>query len=272
MATRFTEPQFARFNPEAGHWYDSAGRVVEAVPSADGKKMVRPDIRHARKLGLVPSVTAIVGQLKAAGLEVWKLQQLLEASLTLPTIANEPLEMRAARIISDYKEQADSAAQQGTRLHAAINRYYCEGLLPDFEVGCNAVHAIDEWRRGLGLTDVKGEVGFCLPELCYGGTADFTARLGADMVLVDFKSVDDKRLTKYRPYDENGYQLAGYAPGVGATRHDHWYNIAIGRGSGLIAVHQWSQEDIDTSIEAFGLLLRLWQIRNSWCSTPKEQA
>ena len=43
---------------EGSHWYTRTGEAVYQVPSADGKRMIEPDLRHARKLGLVPGVIA----------------------------------------------------------------------------------------------------------------------------------------------------------------------------------------------------------------------
>jgi hypothetical protein len=230
--------------------------------------MRAPELPDAREYGLVAGVTTLTRQLRAAGLEQWKVKQLLLAALTLPHIENEPLDLRAERILLDYEAQADAAAQAGTRLHAALNRYFCERLLPDYDAAVTAVHGVDEWLRGLGATDIKGEVGFCVPGL-YGGTADLTFRLGPLLAVTDFKTVEDIKLTGYKPYDENGWQLAGYGRGLGGTPTDRYFNIGIGRGSGLIAVSEWTQENMERNFEAFDLLLRLWTNRNKW-PMPKE--
>lgn len=266
---KLTELSYARFNPESGHWYSADGKVVDAVPSADGKKMVSPDIRHARKFGLVPGVTTITRQLRAPALDNWKAEQLLMAALTLPERDNEPLEIRAARIIKDYEAQAEAAALAGTRLHAALNRYFCERLLPDYEAAVNAAHAVDGWLRELGATEIKGEVGFAVAGQ-YGGTADLTFRVGPVLVVADFKTVEDKKLTGWQPHDNHGWQLAGYSKGLGGVPSDRYFNIAIGRGSGLATFYEWSQSDMTANFEAFDHLLRLWQIRNRWAAHKED--
>jgi hypothetical protein len=266
MTTKLTELSYARFAPESGHWYSADGKVVDAVPSADGKKMVKPDRRHAKKFGLVVGTTTVSNQLKAAGLDYFKQQQLLMAAMTLPVLPNEPDEMRAMRILADAEAQAEAAANVGTLMHAALNRYFCEGLLPDNEPACNAVHAVDAWLRVLGATEIKGEVGFANAD--YGGTADLTFRIGPMLGVADFKTVEDAKLTNWKPYDSHGWQLAGYGKGLGGVPSDRYWNIAIGRGSGLIAPYEWP--DMTDNFEAFGLLLRLWQIRNKWNVAAQE--
>jgi len=262
-----------KFNPESGHWYDPQGRVVDGVPNAKGDKLIKPDIRHARKFGLVPSVTGITGQLSKPGLDNWKLGQLLLASLTLPRIENEPLDYFAARVQKDWQEQAQAAADAGTRIHAALNRWFCERLWPDDRVEREACRAVTAWLSKQDIatqTEVRGEVGFTVPGE-YGGTADLVVDpVDSPPVIADFKTVEDVRLTGYKAYPENGYQLAGYARGLGyppgTARH---VNIAVGRSTGMIAVYEWSQDDIALNHEAFDLLLRLWQIRNRW-QTPAQ--
>jgi hypothetical protein len=48
------------FNPENAHWYRRDGEPLHSVPSAKGEP--RPTtLRDARKLGLLPSVTNVLG-------------------------------------------------------------------------------------------------------------------------------------------------------------------------------------------------------------------
>src|SRR5512137_155708 len=137
-----TELQYARYNPEAGHWYSNDGRVVELVPDAKGEKMVKPDKRHARKFDLGPGVTGVAGILAKDGLNRWLIEQAIDAAITLPAIENEPADARKKRIYDDYEAQSADAREKGTAIHAALNRYYDTRELPDCEVHANAVHAV----------------------------------------------------------------------------------------------------------------------------------
>jgi hypothetical protein len=261
MTAKFTDVIIERFNPESGHWYDAQGRVVKQVPSAKGDKMCEPTIRHLAKFDLAPGVTSINRQVKAEGLERWKRHQLLLASLTLPRHANEPDDAFAVRVMEDYEAEGAKAADAGTAMHAAINRYYAERELPDTDAACTACHWIDEWLRGMGATDIQGEFGFRCGNL-YGGTVDLRFRLGALAGYVDFKTVEDKNVDGYEPYEHHGWQLAGYGAGTGGVPSDRYWNIAIGRQTGKCMAYEWPQDDMRRNFQAFGLLLRLWQIRN----------
>lgn len=258
-----TDITYAAFGSESGHWYTRDGRLVESVPSADGKRSVKPTIRHARELDLVPSVTTIISQMAAPGLDKWKQRQLLIAAMTLPRIDGESDEARAKRIIEDAAEQGSRAAEEGTRLHAALARYFTDKTLPQEPAHVAAVAAVDKWLAGLGVTEVRAEVGFASPP-GFGGTIDLTFRIGPMVGIVDYKSVDDDKLAKWKPYERYGWQLAGYGSGLWATPTDHYWNIAIGRESGNIVVHKWERSDMRDNFNVFDLLLQLWQIRNKY--------
>src|SRR5690242_3974768 len=60
---------------ESVHAYDRQGNPVYEVPSADGKKMIPPDIRHFRKFNLLPGFSAVEKVMAAPGLERWKRRQ-----------------------------------------------------------------------------------------------------------------------------------------------------------------------------------------------------
>ena len=93
------------------------------VPRAKGDGMRPTTIADARKLGLVPSVTAIIGIAAKPGLQKWKLQQMLHAALTLPRLPDESTDAFAERVILDSEEQSKKAMERGTELHAAIEEW-----------------------------------------------------------------------------------------------------------------------------------------------------
>ena len=68
-----------KIGSESGHWYDGNG-LVTAVPRSDGKGMTdRITIIHARKLGLVPSVTSILKIVDKPALTAWKINEHIRA-------------------------------------------------------------------------------------------------------------------------------------------------------------------------------------------------
>jgi hypothetical protein len=59
------------------------------MPTADGSGERPTTIRDAKRLGLYPSVTSILGVLAKPGLEKWKLDQVALACLRTPKQAEE---------------------------------------------------------------------------------------------------------------------------------------------------------------------------------------
>ena len=58
---------------ESGHWYTKDGTPAYTTMGKTGER--NTTLRDARKLGLLPSVTTIIGQLSKTGLNTW-LQQI----------------------------------------------------------------------------------------------------------------------------------------------------------------------------------------------------
>ena len=76
------------FSPDSAHWYQRDGVACHTVPSLKGEP--RPTtLRDARKLGLLPSVTNILGVIAKPELTAWLQEQAVMAALTLPRIAGE---------------------------------------------------------------------------------------------------------------------------------------------------------------------------------------
>lgn len=107
---------------ESQHWYDRNGNAVYEVDSADGKRKVTPDLRHARKLGLLPGYTSVAKMLAKPGLERWKARQMMLAALTLPRNALESDESFIARVEQDANAQAAARAAEGIEVHKAIEQ------------------------------------------------------------------------------------------------------------------------------------------------------
>lgn len=175
------------------HWYSRDGLPVYEVPSADGKSMVNPDIRHARKLGLLPGFTSVNKVLYSFGLERYKIRQGILAALTLPRNEGEDDDSYFKRLEEDRQAHAKGRADEGTAIHAAIQQHL-EGRPYDVK-----------WAEHVGaVVKLLGE----LPPSFLG----------------DFKTVEsiEEKEAKYRGkdksdalfYDDHVMQLAAYARGI----------------------------------------------------------
>ena len=71
---------YNKFTSESGHWY-SRRRAVYTIIGANGRK--NTTLRDAKTLGLVPSVTTIIGMIAKPSLENWKINQALNSALSL---------------------------------------------------------------------------------------------------------------------------------------------------------------------------------------------
>ena len=72
-----------RFSSDSAHWYTPEGEAVHTVIGTNGRER-STNVADARKRGLLPSVTNILGVINKPALLEWKLQQALTAALIPP--------------------------------------------------------------------------------------------------------------------------------------------------------------------------------------------
>ena len=185
---------------ESQHWYDRAGNPAYDMKGANGN--MRPvTLRDARKLGLLPSVTSIIRQAAAPGLERWKMTQAVLAALTHPGLKGTDDDVNM--ILKDAAEQGKKAAELGTIIHAALQDGDIEGEYARHVVA--AQNVIDEHFGSHGWSY---EDSFSHP-LGFGGKVDaFSVN-----IVVDYKTTD-KDLATIKTWPEHAYQLAAYREGM----------------------------------------------------------
>jgi len=112
---------YNKFKSESGHWYTQEGEPMYTIIGANGKER-NTTLRDAKSLGLVPSVTTIMGIIAKPSLETWKQKQLLNSFLTLEQGEDETIESFYYRCQTDSKQVGIQAAQQGTKIHGMIEK------------------------------------------------------------------------------------------------------------------------------------------------------
>src|SRR3990167_8323526 len=188
---------------EAGHWYDREGNPVYEVPRADGKGMRPATLADARKLNLFPGVTGIINCAAKPGLERWKVIQGILSALTLPEIEGEPLDVFAERAMKDSQEQARKAAEKGTAIHAAIERFYASRSVDvDTLVYVNGVEK-EIGQKYPNQFAWLAEKSFA-SDWGYGCKVD----LVSPEVIIDFKTKEFSDTSKKLAWDEHAMQLA----------------------------------------------------------------
>jgi hypothetical protein len=240
---------------ESGHWYDRDGRPCYQQTTQKGG--VRPtDLRDGRKLGLVPSVTTVLSVLAKPALETWKVKQGILAALTLPREPGEPDDAYLARVLTDSREQAKAAAEEGTRIHDACE-CAVKGLpFPDaYLLHVRGALAklnelfpdVDDWVAEASFAHESG----------YGGKVDLHSP--STGIVADYKTTDEGAGSSKRFHWDQHYQLAAYQNGLNLPRND-CANIFVSRTEpGVAFGHKWSADEVEEGWQVFAAALEVWK-------------
>lgn len=239
---------------DSSHWYTKDGKPCFEVPYADKKRQgqTRPvTLRDARQLGLVASVTTILGVLSQDGLSRWMIEQAIMSSLTLPRLPEESEEAFAKRVVQDMDRQRDESAEKGKEIEEAIRLWTIgESYHPQMKP------FVDAFRKFLEL--VGGKVVWMQKPFAtedYGGTRDLLLDIHGRLVLADLKTQDGKLDENGFPkpfnyYDKYCEQLEGYA--IPTPEAQGTMNIIIDRAHpGAYDFHEWTAEERQRGRENF---------------------
>lgn len=240
---------------ESQHFYLPDGSPFFEVKAKDGH-MRSVTIRDARKANAVPSVTTVLSVIAKPGLEAWKVRQGILAALTLPRIDGESEEQWLARINADSREEAKAAAEEGSRIHDALEADRRGQPYPErYQPHVAAVRA-EIAKLFPDVTDWVPEVRFAHPD-GFGGMCDLhSPSTGA---CLDYKGKDgDFADGKQLAYDQH-WQLAGYQRGL-KLREAQCASLFVSRTHpGKVASHVWSIEDMREGQRVFDAALALWK-------------
>jgi hypothetical protein len=197
--------------------------------------------------------------LNKPALSDWKVKQGIMAALTLPRLDGEDDERFISRVVNDSKQQAIQAAEEGNRIHAAIEEYFKNGAYV-FEYQWHVDAVLDLLSKEFpDVNDWIPEASFASP-LGYGGKVDLHSP--STGIVVDFKTKDfgpgDK---KKLAYDQH-YQLAAYQVGLGFLDSEvvRGANIFVSRTHpGHAVIHVWSPEEMADGWDVFSKALACWQ-------------
>lgn len=250
------------------HWYDQLGNPRYTVIGKNGRE--RPaTIRDAKAALFVPSVTTVLDVLGKPALTSWLVDQGILAALTLSRNIGEGDAEYLARVKNDSKQQAKQAAEEGDRIHNALECHYTGASVPARyrEHVAGTVMALRDAYPC--VTDWIAERSFAHP-LGFGGRTDLHSP--STGLVIDFKSKDgDFSDGKKLAYDQH-WQLAAYSRGLGLPRAECG-NVFVSRTHpGRAVVHKWSIGDIDDGWEVFACALKLWQCCTKYDSAFNSQA
>lgn len=195
---------------QGSHWYSLEGEACHQIAKAKGDGMRNVTVTDARKLGLFPSVTNILGVIAKPGLDKWKLQQVAKAAFNRPPDGKESAEYFTDRIIESAFDQVVDAADFGSRIHDALEKIF-EGEPVEEELQPYVQPTLD-WKREKGLTFTHREITLVNAGEGYAGRCDVIAQgKKGQLVILDYKTRKTKEGEKVATYDGQGMQLAAYA-------------------------------------------------------------
>ncbi len=246
---------------DSSHWYLPDGRPFYEVAGANG--ILRSvTLRDARKMSAVPSVTTVLQVVAKPQLETWKVKQGILAALTLPRIDGETEDAWLARIMADSRQQVTDAAEEGTRIHDAIesgfkNRPFTARYQPHVDATRAEVARlfpdVDDWISESSFAHPSG----------YGGKVDLHSPNTG--IVIDFKGKDgDFSDGKKLAYDQH-WQLAAYQVGL-RLKPNACANLFVSRTHpGKVASHLWTVDDVIDGWGVFSSALALWQAMKGYC-------
>lgn len=246
------------------HWYCREGKPRYEVEGRNGPRDTT--LRDARPNGWVPSVSTIEQDVLAKpALTRWKVNQAILATLTLPKDESWSEEEYLGRIASDARRQALDAAQEGTRIHNAIEAHFLGEAIPAPYAPhvAGVLKALD--RSFPHVEDWVAEQSFAHP-LGFGGRVDLHSP--STPIVLDFKGKDfgpdiDIRSDIRLAHDQY-IQLSAYALGL-CIPEAALVNVFVSRTHpGLVRVHVWDRSYNYKGQRIFRAALDIWKAQRDY--------
>jgi hypothetical protein len=243
------------------HWYDRDGNAVFEVAKAKGGGTRPTTIADARKLGLYPSVTTVLGVLDKPQLMDWKLAQVSNWCHGNPPQDNEGVDSYARRATDGAFRQVSDAADLGTAIHAALESHFKGDPVPE---GYDAyVYPVSCLIEKEGIKFREHELRLVNVRDGYAGTTDavFTDSIGFNGIL-DFKSRKTKPGQPCTPWETEPMQIAAYCVAKFGRIHHNTTgaNVYISTTEkGRVEIVNYSATQLEEAWDAFQAALKLWQ-------------
>ncbi|MCK5609408.1 hypothetical protein KAR91_46475 [Candidatus Pacearchaeota archaeon] len=246
---------------EGGHWYKANGDpcYTQIVASGKNKGNDRPTtLRDARKLDLYPSVTTVMGIMDKPALNMWKVDQAIMAALTCPRLDDETEKEWIYRVKhQDATETARLAAEEGTRIHGALENYFLGNGTE--KRNYDLIASVDKAMYDAGV------VGSWTPEKsCVDVVHGFAGKvdLYCEDWVIDFKTKDGD-LSGVRCYEDQFRQLAAYREALnlyGAKCANVFISrdpVPFGQPAVKVVIHTEAQTE--KGWNEFHAILNCWQ-------------
>lgn len=194
---------------ESSHWYHPNGDACHEIEMKNGR-MRNATLADARKMGLFPSVTGIIGVFAKPQLDTWKHQQIALASLRVEKTEKESEDDYANRVIAEAFQQVDDAAAFGTRLHKAIEDWILDGTKWDKDLD-PYLDMVVKFFHESKIEIVETELRLVNKNYGYAGTMDMAFTYGQNGIgVLDFKTKKTKPNVEIRSFPFQDMQIAAY--------------------------------------------------------------
>ncbi len=245
----------------SAHWYTREGNPLHEMLKKDGEGTRATTLADARKLGLLPSVTSIIGVLDKPALSNWKMDRAALAAVANPKQEAESEEYWLARVRSAAMQETAVAADMGSEIHDAIDRHLGgEEYKPELDV---YLAPVKEWLATEKIEIVEREVVVANLAEGYAGRVDaFFNDRDKKFGAIDWKTRRTKPAEKkIQPYDGQGMQLAAYLAariGAGNLHKVRAVNVYISTTEpGRISVYE--HPGLEAEYHAFLAACHLWR-------------
>jgi hypothetical protein len=247
---------------KSGHFYTKDGSPAYTVIGSSTGKERATNVSDARKLGLLPSVTTIIGVAnKGEGLQRWMQEQAILAALTLPRLEGEDESVWLSRVMKDSKATGMEAATRGTAIHNIIQSYFEQMLLPEKPPYLDAIDTV--LNNAFGKQLFVSEKSFA-HGLGFGGKVDLMAKpvngQGTGFV-VDFKTKTTD-LDKTDVWFEHELQLAAYREGLGMP-NARCAIVFVNGTTNQVKLIEVEEAKLQKGWECFQHLLCFYQTKNN---------
>ena len=233
----------------SAHWY-----------TADGEPRHDATLRTARKELLYPSVTTVLSAKAAPGLEAWKRNQVLLASLNLPDEirAQNDVDLAAQYIMQQATKKVETAASRGTYVHDSIDAMFNDR---EWDQEDGQLQAVAEWIDAKCVSHKWSEESLVNKDVGYAGRADtLLDHEEYGLTLVDFKTQDVKQSRKgeWTPkfYDKFVFQLAAYADCLPVQ--PRLLSLVINNNANEVYERLWTDEEAEEALGVFGHIHAVW--------------
>lgn len=236
----------------SSHWYGQ-----------DGSPAYDADLRAARKLGLAPSVTSIIGIIDKPAITAWKVNTMLDAAWATPRtygILGEYSKDEWKENVEDtWQTETKKAAELGTSIHSYIERFLASDpdarFVDGYETQCRMIEdwLVDNIVGGTCEESFYSTIG----QYRYGGRIDFYGLLkDGRRAVIDFKTQNLKGKKSPTYYDEWKWQLAAYKHYLDSSLQYKvdYVAMSVVIDTGVIdSIHsrEYTSEEMATALDTF---------------------